>query len=192
MRNMVSYQQICAPNHVQVQLPVGVLNGLLGSVYIQTVIDNTINSWYYVSLLWIKIPADSLLYDISFVAYTFSWTILDGVLENVIDTTKNVLNILFLYLFLYTSLSNPFLTKNFHTCHQQDSFNFILQFFFAFESIYLKYLKFLQSGPNSSLGSKTICDHIFSDPKSYYNLHISVTSLAYIFFSCMCQSSTYF
>ena len=49
---LVSCRQICAPNHVQVQLSVGVLNGLLDSDYIQPVIQNTINPWYYMNLLW--------------------------------------------------------------------------------------------------------------------------------------------
>ena len=37
-------RKICAPNHVQVQFSVGVINGLLGSDYTQPVIQNIINS----------------------------------------------------------------------------------------------------------------------------------------------------
>ena len=44
IRIIVSYQQICASNHVQVQLSDGVLNGGLVSDSIQPVIQNTINS----------------------------------------------------------------------------------------------------------------------------------------------------
>ena len=42
-RSLVSCQKICAPNHVQVQLSVRVLNELLDSDYIQPVIQNAIN-----------------------------------------------------------------------------------------------------------------------------------------------------
>ena len=38
MRSLVSCRQICAPNHVQVELSVGVLNGWLDSDSIQPVI----------------------------------------------------------------------------------------------------------------------------------------------------------
>ena len=43
MISIVSCRQLCAPNHVQVQLSVGLLNGLLGSFSIQPVIQNNIN-----------------------------------------------------------------------------------------------------------------------------------------------------
>ena len=54
MINIVSYRQICAPNHVHVQLSVGEITGWLDSYYIQTVIQNTTKSWYYTSLLLTK------------------------------------------------------------------------------------------------------------------------------------------
>ena len=55
MRSLVSCHNICAPNHIQVQLSTGVLNGWLGSDSIQPVIYNNINSIYYISLLWTKL-----------------------------------------------------------------------------------------------------------------------------------------
>ena len=54
MISLVSCQNICAPNHVQFQLSVGLINGWLDSDSIQPVIHNTINSWYYTNLLWTK------------------------------------------------------------------------------------------------------------------------------------------
>ena len=42
IRSLVSCHQICAPNHVQVQLSARVLNGCLGSDSIHTVIYNNI------------------------------------------------------------------------------------------------------------------------------------------------------
>ena len=54
MRSLVSCWQICAPNYVQVQLLVVVISVWLGSDYIHPVIHNTINSWIYMCLLWIK------------------------------------------------------------------------------------------------------------------------------------------
>ena len=54
MRSLVQYRQICAPNYLQVQLSIGVIYGWLESDYIQRVIQNTINTWYYMSLLWTK------------------------------------------------------------------------------------------------------------------------------------------
>ena len=54
IRSLVSWRQICAPKHVQVQLPVVVLNGWQDSDYVQPVIKNTINSWCYMNLLWTK------------------------------------------------------------------------------------------------------------------------------------------
>ena len=54
MRSIMSCQKICAPNHVQLQLSVGVLNGLLDSDYIQPVIQNTINSLDFMNLFWTK------------------------------------------------------------------------------------------------------------------------------------------
>ena len=47
MRILVSCQKICAPNHAQVQLSVGVLNGWLGSDYIHQLIQKTTNLLYY-------------------------------------------------------------------------------------------------------------------------------------------------
>ena len=44
MISIVSFHQICALNHVQVQLSVGVLNSLLNSDFIKPVIHNAINS----------------------------------------------------------------------------------------------------------------------------------------------------
>ena len=52
--NLVSYQQIFAPNHLQVQLSVGVINWWLDSDSIQPVIHNTINWWDYMNFLWTK------------------------------------------------------------------------------------------------------------------------------------------
>ena len=54
MRSLVSCRKICSPNHLQFQLSVVVLNVWLGSDYIQPVIQNTINSWDYMNLLWTK------------------------------------------------------------------------------------------------------------------------------------------
>ena len=54
MRSLVSCRKICAPNHFQFQLSVGVLNGLLDPDNTQPVIHNTINSWDYMNLLWTK------------------------------------------------------------------------------------------------------------------------------------------
>ena len=54
MKSLVLFRKICAPNHYQVQLSVGVLNVWLGSDSITLVIHNTINSWDYISLLWPK------------------------------------------------------------------------------------------------------------------------------------------
>ena len=44
MISIVSCRQICASNHVQVQLSMGVINGLMGSFSTQPVIHNNINS----------------------------------------------------------------------------------------------------------------------------------------------------
>ena len=55
MRSLVYCRQICAPDHVQVQISVVVLNGWMGSDYIQTVIHNTIKSWNFISFLWTKL-----------------------------------------------------------------------------------------------------------------------------------------
>ena len=43
MRILVSCQKICAPNHVDVQLTVVVINGLMDSYSIQLVIQNSTN-----------------------------------------------------------------------------------------------------------------------------------------------------
>ena len=50
--------------NMQVQLSVGVLHYWLGSDYIQPVIQNTINSWDYMILLWNKGAKEIILCDI--------------------------------------------------------------------------------------------------------------------------------
>ena len=90
----------------------------------------------------------SLVISLAFRVSTFSWMRLAPVLENVINTTKKFIDIVFLYSFPYILLSTLLLTKQACACHKQDGFilhnGFVL---FTFESIYLKYLKYLQYGP---------------------------------------------
>ena len=66
IRSLVSCKHVCVPNHVRVQLSVGVLNGLLGSGSTHPVILNTIKSWNYMVLLLIKHATEILLCDLSF------------------------------------------------------------------------------------------------------------------------------
>ena len=53
-RSLVSCRKIYAPNHAKVKLSVEVINGQLDSDYIQPLIQNTINSWDWMNLLWTK------------------------------------------------------------------------------------------------------------------------------------------
>ena len=65
MISLMSYSNICAPNHVQVQLSVGLINRLLDSFSTQPKIQKNINSWYYMSLLKIKQTTGSVLFYLS-------------------------------------------------------------------------------------------------------------------------------
>ena len=64
MRILLLCCQICTPNHVQVKLSVGLLNWWLGSYSIQPLIQNTINSLDYMSLLLIERTTGSVLFDL--------------------------------------------------------------------------------------------------------------------------------
>ena len=54
MKSLVLFWKTCVPNHVQIQLSVGVINIWLASIYTHQVIPNSTNSWSYINLFWIN------------------------------------------------------------------------------------------------------------------------------------------
>ena len=181
MISLVPCRKICAPNHVQVQLSVRVINGWLGSDYIQPVIQNTINSRDYMSLLWNKLLLGCVYVYYVLLTYQGEHIIQSHlILNNVVSCAqkchwynKNVI-LISEYLSHDWQITLPRVNKNtvlFYTA---------VLFFPTFESIYLKYLKSLQSGKTLILASQTICDHMFSDPKSDHNFFSSFVPGLYI------------
>ena len=124
-------------------------------------IQNTINSWYYTSLFWIKQTTESLLCDIKLLQRVYyvissyryhvqriyvSWIILDRVIKNVINTKQwhqyCITTSIPSYLIIF-----PVKNKS-HSCMSSTRrFYFTRTFKCMFESIYLKYLKYLKYGP---------------------------------------------
>ena len=156
MKSLVSCLNICESNYVQVQLSVGVINGWLGSDYIQPVIHNTIISWYYMILLWIKLTTERLWCDIASLRIVYDeiphyrscvqriYVFLNKVgsrAQNVIDTTT-ITSILYHYVH---SLISHYLPHDLQSTltRVNNKMVFILHdnIFFPLESIYLKYLK---------------------------------------------------
>ena len=66
---------------------------------------------------------------IVFILSMFSWMRLAYMLINVIDTTKNVIDIALLFPFGNILLSSLWLINHAHTYHQQDGYYFTQQFF---------------------------------------------------------------
>ena len=98
----------------------------------------------------------------------------DSHAQNAIDMTICFINIVLICSLPYISLSTPLFTKHAQACHQQDGF-FILQnicVLFTFESIYLKYLKYLQSEQTfESIITNNIWTHFYYR-KSDYTFHV--------------------
>ena len=135
--SLVSCQHICAPNHVQVQLSVRLINVWMCSDYIQPGIHNTINSWDYMGFLWIKWTTKSalcnpvLLKRVYYAILRYWYNIKRIYLflnkvglhdQNFYQYNKNIIDILFLCLFPNVSLSSLWLRNHSQTCHQQDGF----------------------------------------------------------------------
>ena len=104
---------------------------------------------------------------------TFSWIRSACVLENVIDMTKNIINIILLRSFPNIYLSYPWLTKHAYACHQQDVFiYFAQQFLYLSLNLYISNISNIYNqDQNSSLESQTIGNHMFSDLKSDHTFH---------------------
>ena len=75
MRSLVSFRQICAPKHVQVQESAGVLNGLLDSDFIQLVCLSVCRSGLQVPIAYsllgggVPIPEQRLCWTLDSVPY---------------------------------------------------------------------------------------------------------------------------
>ena len=110
---------------------------------------------------------------IAFSESTFYWIRLAHVLKNIIDTKKYITKIVLLRSFSNISLSTACFGKPLSCVSTTRRFFLHCSFFFfMFESIYLKYLKSLQSGKKLSLASLKICDHMFSDPDLDHTFHV--------------------
>ena len=103
MKIIVSFWKIFAPNHVQVQLSFILLNLWPGSDSIHSVIQNTITSWYYTIFCELILLRECIIWShvlcLALSVSTSLWIRLHCVLKNIIDTTKNVIDIVLLCAF---------------------------------------------------------------------------------------------
>ena len=142
MRSIVSCRQICAPNRVQVQLSVGVLNGWRDSDYIPKLIQKKINSWDYI---WVCCEVKRL----SIEHITRSHIDLNkvGFRGKMSLMQKKCHRWYYVNLLTYEYIS--YSQKG--TLAIEVTTNIIDGIYRFFESIYLKYLNSLQYGGNLSL-----------------------------------------
>ena len=144
MISLVSCQHIYVPNHVWVQLSVGVMNGWMGYIYTHTVIPNTINSWSYMSLVWLNNIKGSALRDLALLVSQSSylrfyeraritWSI------KFTDNTRNVTENEFLYSFQYISQYLP------HDWQSRSHVSSTIQFLFYYVQIHIYTISILRT-----------------------------------------------
>ena len=136
MRNLSSCQQRCVTNHIQVQLSVVALNGILDFYFTHQVIFNVINSWGYTNMKWDK--PDIRKYIMSSCIIVFVITMHRIFLHAIARRAQNVINNFWIQL--------SWMLKN-------ESTGFVI-----FTSLTLNIHISIQ---NSHLPTQKICDHIF-------------------------------
>ena len=189
MRCRVSCQKMCVQNQVWVQLLVVVINGILGSGSNHPVVLNTINSWSYMSLVWLGHISGIVLHGITLLVsrsryLSFSeWGWLAWS-RNSIYNTRNITDNSFLHSFPNISISIPwsaimltlFVNKNI----------FILT---ELESIRIKYLHYWPKFKRTI--SNNMWPHVFISLFGLYVTCSLVAYLAYILFFLVCDNFTF-
>ena len=129
--------------------------------------------YVYKCIIWSRVI--SLTISISM----FYWINSAHVLKNVTNTTKISLKVVLLLPFTNIPIYLPWYTKQPHAFHKQILF-YTVVFFFTQESIYLKYLKSLQSGRKVKPSIlNDMWPHVFSSEVGSYFPCFLVTQFAH-------------
>ena len=124
---------------------------------------------------------------------TFSWLRSARMLKNFIGMKKMSLKVVLIHSFPNISISTPWSTKHNPACQQQEGIFYTTVFSLLLDPYVSIISNIYNPDENSSLASHTICDNMFSYPKSYHTFHcFGYVIILYIFSSCIWQLSTYF